>query len=235
MTTVRDVMTRSVLSVRPDTPLKEVAQLLIEHRISGLPVVDAAGKVVGVISEGDLLVKEQEPGAIRHRPLARLFGESAATRRLIAKAEASIAGDAMTSPPITIEPDALVGAAAAQMIERTVNRLPVAEQGKLVGIITRADVIRSFVQTDEALAEAIRDEVLRRSLWLDPNAFSVEVTNGMARISGKVERRSTAAMVGRMVEMLPGIVSAETDIDWTLDDRDIHAPGPDYLSPKGPS
>jgi CBS domain-containing protein len=235
MTTVGEIMTRSVLSVRPEAPLKEVARLLVEHRISGLPVVDDSERVVGVISEGDLLVKEQRRDAIRHRPLARIFGDSAETRQMLAKAEASTAGDAMTTPAITIESERPVGVAAARMIDRKVNRLPVTEHGRLVGIVTRADVIRAFVQTDDELADAIRHEVLLRSMWLDPSKFSIEVTNGMVKIHGTVERRSTAAMVERMVAMLPGIVSVAADIAWTLDDRDLRATGPDYLSPKGPS
>ncbi len=235
MTTVGDMMTRSVLSVSPETPLKEVARLLVEHRISGLPVVDDTGRVVGVISEGDLLVKEQRRDAIRHRPLARIFGDSAETRQLLAKAEASTAGDAMTAPAITIESNTRVSVAAARMIERKVNRLPVTEHGRLVGIVTRADVIRAFVQTDDELADAVRNEVLLRSMWLDPTKFSVEVTNGLVTIRGTVERRSTAAMVERMAAMVPGIVSVVADIAWTIDDRNIQATGPDYLSPKGPS
>jgi CBS domain-containing protein len=235
MTTVGDMMTRSVLSVTPETPLKEVARLLVEHRISGLPVVDDTGRVVGVISEGDLLVKEQRRDAIHHRPLARIFGDSAETRQLLAKAEASTAGDAMTAPAITIESDRPVSVAAARMIERKVNRLPVTEQGRLAGIVTRADVIRAFVQTDDELADAIRSEVLLRSMWLDPGKFSVEVANGQVDIHGAVDRRSTAAMVERMVTMLPGVVGVVADISWTIDDRNIEATGPDYLSPKGPS
>ena len=235
MKTVRDTMTRSVLFVRPETPIKEVARLLVEHRISGLPVVDHSGRVVGVISEGDLLVKEQEPDAVRHRPLARIFGESAETRTLLAKAEARTAGDAMTAPAITIDAARPVTEAASTMIEQRVNRLPVIEDDALVGIVTRADVIRAFARTDAELADDIRGDVLRRSMWIDPDSFNVEVKQGVATIRGRVERRSTAAMVGRMAETVPGVVAVNADIAWTVDDREIEAPGPDYVWPKGPS
>lgn len=235
MKTVRELMTRPASSVRPDTPLKEVARLLIEHRISGMPVVDESGRVVGVISEGDLLVKEQGADAVRRRPLARIFGESRETRRQLAKVEARIAGDAMTSPPITIDASRPVTVAAALMVEHQVNRLPVTEDGRLAGIVTRADVVRAFTQSDAELAEAIREEVLLRAMWLDPARFTVEVSNGVATVRGQVERRSTAAMVERMVAMLPGVVGVTADVAWTVDDRDIEAPGPDYISPKGPN
>jgi CBS domain-containing protein len=232
METVRDVMTTTVLSVGPGAPLKDVARELIEHRISGLPVVDDAGKVVGVISEGDLLAKGQHRDAVHHRPLARLFGESAETRSLQAKAEATTAGEAMTSPAITIEASESVDAAATLMIERKVNRLPVTDGGKLVGIVTRSDVVATFARSDEELVEVIRNDVLRQALWRDPDAFQVSVTNGVASISGAVERRSTATIVEHMVRMVPGIVSVDADIKWSLDDRNIEAPGPDYISPK---
>src|SRR5512138_2664970 len=102
MLTVRDVMSRPPLTVRPETSLKDVARLLVEHRISGLPVVDAGGRVVGVVSEADLLLKEGGAGQVRHRRLAWLLGESGATRAALAKTAARTAGDAMTRPPVTI-------------------------------------------------------------------------------------------------------------------------------------
>jgi len=235
MNTVRDVMTRPVRSVRPETPLKEVAQILIEHQISGLPVVDAEERVVGVVSEGDLLVKEQGPGAIRHRPLARIFGESRETRALRTKMAARTAGDAMTAPAITIEASRPISVAAAMMVEHKVNRLPVTEDGRLAGIVSRADVVRAFARSDSELAAEIREEVLRKALWLDPRKFRVDVRDGIATVTGKVDRRSTAAMVERMVAVLPGVVGVTNRVAWTTDDRDIEAPGPDYVSPKGPS
>ena len=235
MKTVRDIMTHPVQSVRPETPLKEVARLLIDRRISGLPVVDDGGKVLGVVSEGDLLMKNQDHGAVHHRPLARIFGESEETRRVLAKVEARTAGDAMTTPAITIDAGRPVNAAATLMVEHKVNRLPVTEDGRLAGIVTRADVVRTFVRSDEDLAEAIREEVLVRALWMDPAGFTVEVVDGIATVTGRVRRRSTAAMIEPMIEMLPGIIAVSTDVKWSEDDSTIDAPGPDYFSPKSPS
>jgi len=235
MKMVRDVMTQPVQSVRPETPLKEVARLLIDHRISGLPVVDDDGRVLGVVSEGDLLMKRQEHGAVHHRPLARIFGQSDETRQLLAKAEARTAGDAMTTPAITIDGGRPVNVAATLMVERKVNRLPVTEHDRLVGIVTRADIVRTFVRSDEELAEAIRNEVLVRALWIDPAEFTVQVADGIATLKGRVHRRSTAAMIGPMVEMIAGVIAVNADIEWSEDDRTIVAPGPDYLSPKGPN
>ena len=230
MKTVREVMTGSVVSVPPDMPIKDVARLLVERRISGLPVVDAAGAVVGVVTEGDLLVKEHDLQSMHRRPLARIFGESREMRSLRAKAVARTASEAMSSPAITISADAPIHEAASVMIERKVNRLPVVDDGKLVGIVARADVVRTLVRADDALAEDVRNEALLKGLWIDPSTFQVEVTDGVAKISGSVGRRSTAAIVERVVRSIPGIVDVVAEIEWTIDDRHHDVAPPERLS-----
>lgn len=232
--TVRDVMTRSVVSVPPWTPLKDVAALLVEHGISGVPVVDRGGQVLGVVSEGDLLVKEQGRGAIHHRRFAWLLGDDRTTRAQEAKLAATSAADAMTTPAITVDVGRSTTAAAELMIARGVNRLPVVEDGRLVGIVSRADLVRAFVRTDEQLAEIIRDEVLLRILWLDPGHYEVEVADGVARISGRADRRSTAEMITRAIEAVPGIVGVESEVTWALDDEKIHPMTRDPVFPFSP-
>jgi CBS domain-containing protein len=221
MMTVRDVMTQSVISVRCGTPLREVAHLLIDHRISGLPVVDVEDAVLGVVSEADLLVKEQGPNAVRHRPLARFLGESRESRAQLAKLGAVTASEAMTAPAVTITSGHRVTEAAAVMIARGVNRLPVVDDGRLVGIVTRADLVRAYVRSDDQLARTIREDFLRGILCLDPALFTVIVTDGMASISGRVERRSTAELIERSVSMVPGVVHVYTDVTWAMDDSRV--------------
>jgi predicted transcriptional regulator len=234
MMTVGDVMSRAVLSVRRSTPLKEVAQVLIDNGISGVPVVDPDGAVLGVVSEADLLVKEQGADAIRHRPLARFLGESRESRAQVAKLGAVIAADAMTAPAITITSGRSIHEAAAIMTARRVNRLPVVDDGRLVGIVTRADLVRAYVRSDEELASTIREEVILRILWLDPAHFTVIVKNGVASISGRVERRSTAEMVEQAVRMVPGIVDAHVSVSWSMDDRQLEPAANDPVFPFGP-
>lgn len=222
MLTVQDVMTRGVVSVHPDLPLREVARLLVEHGISGLPVVDPDDRVIGVISEGDLLIKETGPDAVGHRPLARLFGESRESASNLTKVDALTAGEAMTSPPITIDPRASLHAAAALMVDRKVNRLPVTHEGTLVGILTRADLVRAFVRTDEQLAESIREDVLLRAMSLNPTVFDVRVTDGVVHIAGHVDRESEAEAIERLARMVPGVVRVESELAWNPDaERDI--------------
>jgi CBS domain-containing protein len=232
--TVRDVMTTSVVSVRAVTPLKEVAQTLIDHRISGVPVVDDAGRVVGVVSEGDFLFKESGAAAIRQRRLARLIGDSKSTQARRAKVDATTAGEAMTSPAITIRASQPVAEAARMMADRKVNRLVVMDGDELAGIVTRADLLRAFIRSDEDLAEVIRQDVLLRILWLDPAGFNVRVARGVATITGHAERRSTAESIKSTVAMVPGIVRVNADVSWNLDDAEIRPVSVDAFFPYGP-
>lgn len=234
MLKVRDVMGRSVISVGPETQLKDVAVLLIDRGISGLPVVDADGSVLGVVSEADLLIKEQGADAIRHRRLARFFGESGESRAQLVKLGALTAGEAMTAPAVTIASDRRVSEAAAVMTARNVNRLPVVDDGRLVGIVTRADLVRAYVRSDDELAGTIRDEVLLHILWLDPRLFEVDVLDGRAAISGHVQRRSTAAMIERTVGMVPGIIDVQVDVTWSRDDSKLEPASLDAVVPFGP-
>jgi CBS domain-containing protein len=230
MLKVRDLMTREVVTVRPTTPIKDVARLLVEHRISGMPVVDADGRVIGVISEGDLVVKGQGADAVERRPLARIFGDTPTTRAQLAKVLALTAGDAMTRPAITIGADEPVAEAAATMARRQVNRLPVVEAEELVGVVTRADIVRAFARSDEELVQAIREDVLYRTLWLDPDSFEVVVTGGRVRIRGQAERRSESDMIERMTAMVPGVIGVSSEVTWKFDDRGIEAPERDFVS-----
>ena len=234
MMTVREAMTASVVAVRAATPLKEVARLLVEHRISGLPVVDDDGTVLGVVSEADFLMKEQGAEAIPHRPLARIFGESQSSRSQQAKVDALTAGEAMTAPAVTIEPGRRIIEAAAIMTARGLNRLPVVDDGRLVGIVTRADLVRAYVSSDDELVRTIREEVLLRTLWLDPVPFDVQVADGVASIRGRVERRSTAEMIERAVTLVPGIVDVNAAIEWSLDDRQLEPVSIDAVFPFSP-
>jgi CBS domain-containing protein len=120
------------------------------------------------------------------------------------------------------------------MTSRGMNRLPVVDDGRLVGIVTRADLVRAYVRSDEELAGTIKVEVLRQLLWLDPTAFTIEVRDGVATISGSVERRSTAEMIARTIAMVPGIVDVDASIRWQLEDRDIKPVERDVAFPYSP-
>lgn len=201
---VRDVMTTQVRSVRTDTPLKEVARLLVEHRISGLPVVDDAGAVVGVVSEADFLVKEDLPPE-RHSRFGWLTGASRAEAHDRALRVATTAGEAMTSPADTIEADRPLFEAARRMAEAKRNRLPVVEGGALVGIVTRADVVRAFARDDGAILEA----VVKATRAID-GLRVLGVTDGVVRLGGTVAHPAIIEALPALIAHVDGVVAVDT-------------------------
>lgn len=212
---ISELMHRDVISVSPETTLKEVAALLVEHRISGLPVCSPDGRVVGVVSEADILIKEHEAPSEPAGFLGRIFETAYGDR---GRFEARTAGDAMTSPAITVSPLQDVSEAARLMTTRKVNRLPVLEHSTLVGILTRADLVRAFDRADEELSREIVDDVLMRTLWIQPGAVDVRVEDGVVTLSGRVETRTTADIVGAYVRRVPGVVAVHSDLGWAFDD-----------------
>jgi len=229
---VGDVMTRSVAAVLPETPLKDVAALMVDRGISGVPVVDADRAVLGVVSEADFVIKERGVVGGRNRLLAHVFGRSRKARAELAKIEATTAGEAMTSPAITLEAADTLQRAAELMASRRVNRLPVVEGGRLVGIVTRADVVRAYIRPDAELERLVREEVLAKTAFaLEPDAFEVAVEGGVVRLEGRVDRRSLAETIVEVTHGLGGIVAVDSNLTWETDDVDRPAgPGePDIL------
>jgi CBS domain-containing protein len=178
--TVRDIMTTSVVAVRKGASFREMADMLRERRISAFPVVDDAGRVIGVVSEGDLLVKE----AVQADGMSVL----AALRHLKEddKATGITAGDLMTRPALTIRPEASVAEAARLMYDRRVKRLPVVNPaGKLLGIVSRVDILAVFDRSDADICGEIMHQVLP-GLLADSTGVTVAVRDGIVTISGEL-------------------------------------------------
>ena len=206
---VRELMTTDVVVAQPSTPLKAIAHLLVEHRIGGLPIVDDARRVVGVVSEADFLVKEagerDRPG-----PLGWLLWgarEEAVERHRI---HAVTAGEAMTSPAVTIAADRPVRDAARMMTESGVNRLPVVEGDRLVGIVTRADLVRAFARTDEELLA-----VARHAVRAVDGMTVASVADGVVTLTGVVSHPAVAESATRVVAAIEGVVAVDDrDVSW---------------------
>lgn len=214
---VEELMTKDAIGVPPEMPLKEVGTVLAEHRISGLPVVDADGRVLGVVSEADILVKEQGPES-RHGGLFGwlLEGGRADQDKLAART----AGEAMTTPAITILARKHVSDAARLMTEHGIKRLPVVDAyDKLVGIVTRSDLVRAFARTDEEIQREIREEVAERMLWIEAPALEITVERGEVTLTGELERQSDAELLPHFAARVPGVVAVRSELSWRWNDK----------------
>jgi CBS domain-containing protein len=213
--TVADVMTRDVVTATPETTFKQLDQLMAEHRISAVPVVDTDGVPVGVVSEADLLLKaEGREGS----------GWSPGSHQRDSKAHAQTAGGLMSSPVLTIDPDAPLAAAARLMRKGSVKRLPVVDDGRLVGIVSRADVLKSYLRSDADILDDVVEGVIVGSMWLDPRTIDVEVDDGVVRMGGEVDRRSDVDILGRLTLGVEGVIGVESSVTFRFDDRHVQPP-----------
>jgi CBS domain-containing protein len=213
---IETLMTKNVVTASPDTPLKRVARMLTRYRISGVPVCDESGAVLGVVTEADILCKEQglipEPGGM----LGWLFekADSEGSRIL-----ARTAAEAMSTPAVTIVPGASISEAARIMITRHINRLPVVEDGRLVGIVSRADLVRAFHRSDDEIERELNEDVLLHQLWLSPDDVHVSVVDGVVEIAGMVENKTQAQLVAAYALRVPGVVDVVSNVTWRVDDQ----------------
>lgn len=212
---IRELMTTQVVRVRSDATLKEVAATLLEHGISGVPVIDESERVVGVVSEADFLAKEQgEPDASSGFRTLISIGGPEPDERL----QARTAGEAMSSPALTVRPDEEVSEAARRMGEAKVNRLPVCEGGKLVGIVTRADFVRAFMRSDDEIAREITDDLIVNTLWVRrPEKLSIHVQDGVVTLDGPLDSEVDVELLPKLVSRVPGVVSVEANLVWEGD------------------
>ena len=205
--TVKDVMTAEVVAVRRDATFKELAAVLRRYRVSALPVVDDAGRVIGVVSEADLLAKEAlaDPGV-----MAEVLH-----RRDVRKAEGLTAGDLMTSPPVTAAPEDPIGQAARRMHIMRVKRLPVVNSGgQLVGIVSRSDVLAVFDRPDEDIRTEIVDSMLLHEFLIDPRLFKVTVESGVVTMEGTPETAALGHALVRKARHVPGVVAVRDRLTY---------------------
>jgi|SRR5579864_138944 len=217
--TVADVMTKDVVVVGPDEDFKTCVRLMNLHEVSALPVVDRDGKVIGVVSESDLLAKERERGVKRPLLGIRWVGDDRAGGRT--------AADTMTSPAICIRPTASIPEAARLMHREAVKRLPVVDEaGMVIGVVSRADLLKTFTRSDESIRRDVVDDVIEKTLFIDPKTVRIEVVNGLVRLSGELESKSLCDLVLRMAGRIEGTVGVESHLTYRLDDSRLHVESP---------
>ena len=207
---VKDVMTTDVATIGPDVLLKDAAIELVRRRISGMPVVDADGAVVGVLSETDILAKEG--GEQKNAGFLRWLVDPA-DPWIEARFDAVIVSDAMSAPARTISPDRPIAEVATLMLDQDVNRLPVVDkEGALVGVVSRADLVRAFARTDDEIRAEIEEEVVRKVMWLSPATVDVSVTDGVVTLEGEVPTEADQELLPTFARRVPGVVEVSSSL-----------------------
>ncbi|MET8560195.1 CBS domain-containing protein [Streptomyces flaveolus] len=212
--TVEELMSRDVVRARRDTPFKELVRLLEENGVTAVPVVDELDRPMGVVSEADLLRKSADQADPSGRtPIPHLEAWERA------KAEGSRAEELMSAPAVCARPEWTVVEAARLMETQNVKRLPVVDEtDRLLGIVSRGDLLRVFLRRDEAIREEISGDLLRRTLGLDPRDVSAEVRDGRVTLAGTVEYRSLIPVVEQLCRGVDGVVSVSGNLSYRKDD-----------------
>ncbi|MGW3770257.1 CBS domain-containing protein [Actinomadura verrucosospora] len=213
--TVGDVMTRSVVTVSEDTPFTEIADAMAEHRISAVPVMDDDGRLTGIVTEADLLRREEYGGGAgprRPRLLRRAQDEARA------RATAADARGLMSAPVVTVAPGTPVAEAARVLNAHGFKAAPVVRDGRLAGIVARRDLLSVFHRSDDDIRDEIIDDVLVSRLWLDPAEVHVRVQEGVVHLTGRVERKSLIPIVVRMAAATEGVVDVVPTLGYDYDD-----------------
>jgi CBS domain-containing protein len=207
---VADVMTYNVVAVRREAEFKEIVAVMHRRRVSAFPVLDDFDRVIGVVSEADLLPREAYPGwrqaAGRNR-----------RRRIPDKADALTAAELMTSPAITVGREATVSEAAKIMHGRKVKRLPVIDDdGRLLGIVSRVDLLGVYDRPDAQIRDEITERVIAGDFVLDPREFTVAVATGVVTISGKLDQHDLAIRLIRGIWDVAGVVDVRDRLSYPV-------------------
>ncbi len=218
-----DIMTGDVLTVNSEASVLDAARTMLQHRVSGMPVVDENRKLVGMLTEGDLLHRA-ETGTERHRAhwLELLLGPGRAAADYTA-AHARKVDEVMTDQVVSIAPDTTLAEAAALMERHKVKRLPVVANGKLVGIVSRADFLRALIEraekdaatpaSDEEIRARIQAEIDRQS-WAPRAALRIAVRSGVVELSGSITDERERAALRVLCENIAGVKSIVDHLAW---------------------
>ncbi len=217
----RDVMVSPVITVKPNATVKEVAGLLLRHRVSALPVVDDAGKVIGMISEGDLM-RRADLGTERHRAwwLAALFAEEAALAAEYVKAHSRKVVDIMSKRVIAASPDTPLNEIAGLLERHSIKRVPIIENGALVGIVSRANLIQALAADRKGLDIPIPDATLRDKImehlraqpWAHTTLLNVTVNEGIVNIWGITQSEAEKTALRVAAETMPGVRAVNNNV-----------------------
>lgn len=209
-------MTAHVHVASPLAPFKFLVRLIEENRVSAIPIVDQQGIPIGIVSEADLLVKE------RRHELESTDGLLHNSKRRLAraKAEATIASDLMTSPPISVTSDTSLSEAARLMQEKNVRRLVVVDsRGRIAGIVSRRDLLQVFLRTDDDLRDEITSTLIPALFVSTPEGIGIDVRSNVVTLSGELDRKSDVEILGRLTRELDGVVEVVNKLSYRWDDK----------------
>ena len=221
---VADVMVTSVLSVGPDASVREVASMMLERRISGLPVVDDKGRILGIVSEGDLIRRPEIETDRAPAGWLHVFLSDEERAREFVKSHERKVREVMTQPAICVAPDTPLAVVVRLMERHRVKRLPVVENGRLAGLVTRADLLRALLTrqaeapvaaSDQELRVRI-DSMLRDEDWAASAVVYVQVENGVAQLWGTVESNAQLEALILAVRELPGVKDVQPHMGRTI-------------------
>jgi CBS-domain-containing membrane protein len=210
--TVKDVMSTHVIAVRQGAPYKDMAAMLHDQRVSAFPVIGDDNKVIGVVSETDLLTKEALEGTVP-RTL-----QSLTSQHVRSQVNGVVAADLMTKPAVTIGPDELVTHAARLMFNKRVKRLPVvSDDGTLIGIVTRSDVLSVYRRSGAEIRREITQDLILGTFLCDPDRFTVTVTDGIVTIEGTPETTAVGHDIIDAIRHAEGVVAVRDRLSYPTD------------------
>ena len=213
--TVAAVMTSPAITVGPDTAFKDVVALLAGKKISAVPVVDESGHPLGVVSEADVMAKQEFHGGND----GAAWWSGPRRRARSRKAAGPTAAEVMTSPVITIGAEEPLTRAARQLADKRVRRLfAVDPDGVVIGVVARHDVLAMFLREDAAIQDDIEELVLRQGMWVSPGTVTVQVADGVATLEGELEHRSAVQVAEHLTSTVPGVVGVHNNLTYAVDD-----------------
>ena len=219
----REVMTRRLVTATPETPIEEAVRLMLDNRVSGLPVIDAAGAPVGVVTEGDLLRRIETGTDKRHSGWIRLLLGPGRLAAEYTRSHAHKVGEVMTTEVVSVGPETPLAEVVELMEERRIKRVPVVDGGKLVGIVSRANLVAALAgMLAKERGAALSDDDIRRAIlaeidkqpWGPRESVDAIVTDGVVELQGTIlDERERAALIVA-AENLPGVKSVQDKLVW---------------------
>jgi CBS domain-containing protein len=227
---LRNLMTRDVITIGPDASLKEAARRMIEAGVSGLAVTESSGRLIGIVTEADFVTTEADRRRKRRAGLLRFI-----YKEVELPTQERLVRDVMSTDLIVLGPDADHAEAARLMEREGIKRIPVVEEGRLVGLVSRSDIIRVFARSDKDIISEIEGHVMGDVLWIDPGRVEITCHEGNVVLRGRLETKTDADLLASLTARVDGVISVANHLDFEIDNTklEVVAPPMGMGMPKG--